>query len=1161
MSKHVHVVGQLVNYQLKRGEEKLNKTEAAHCWRKVTSASVVPKGNPNGIVNIMGNVFCVQSVEMKHFFNPISKYTLPNMPPVLSRKNLKLTIGDFEKLQEPTRLMPNPEKQFAINIMCYAFPEQARAACIKYDYEHRLPPRNNTLSQVDYFNFAIRKLAERDEIEVSQEQKNMKALVVAHMYLLFNRMFDDKASNNHVDFPTLMLFPLKLLLKMFCVFHSDGPSIAFEPIKFEFTDEGLLIGSAKYMDFIKARLAERDRNRNASDNNNNNNAVQAPTYELNDDPNGLMENTQYQTSATGDDDGEVTFPPIKIHLTYDRAAKFYQEQKTKGVDPAVEDEFESYDDAEERANDFINSMGVFRTSEAALRSGINVNVVCPNGFEFVAVSSDFKKTKVNPLDMRSISEQDWIQLLLYDYIEARYNEFKEFGVYANKITKLIGDVLSSGDSPLAELTIVKMEETIKYMMDTDSDCNSFTMTKRSRVIPHKRLIVYDKEAKKVLSVKELETAFEDKEKGVGFLKNGENRLVIGLGMLMGQEISIYKELKSFVSDMKQVHMDFMKERMAMLDGTSEACEHGQSFPFDVYRSGAITYSDEQTKALFMAEMLPVLLVSAPGGRGKSEIMCKMFLNFKKQYPKAKFVFTSFKNDTVNQMKERIERAYPGLREDPNVFFRTNDSIKINGGISTVTLNKETKEVKAETVAPDFVFVDEAGMSSTGHILALMTCFDMFNVKKFLLFGDPDQLLPILPGCPFVSMVHCLPDATMKLVRNYRTDNEKLNRFVEEIRNKTFTDFSMTNSRYFDGDLIENFNRGSNFMVCDNLIDDHYLKRDVMTALGFKIFSILNALPQLRYEDIMAVTPYNATSTFISWCFNHHFFEKPLIRRNARQQVDEDEQTTNNNVNDVLISNERKRQKMSDSSRFYTMDQAIDYAYHQDKKYNKVSDMFATKSTTHPIMYLGQDVCITKTDKTNKMIAQGRVAKITHIIDHSKGKKVLLQWFTEGNRPPNDVIIHQDTSDDMRTDCERTVIVDGNTVMTFKRSANIYNLLKPAKCCTVHQAQGRQGRVVFSIHPGGMLNASDIAYTSASRAQSKCITLTTPTVFLCMQTNKRDEPLSIQEDLISSDKDLMNDLKDLRTEAEKLMRASNEIAALADFADQDTGVDNDDDLIF
>jgi hypothetical protein len=506
-------------------------------------------------------------------------------------------------------------------------------------------------------------------------------------------------------------------------------------------------------------------------------------------------------------------------------------------------------------------------------------------------------------------------------------------------------------------------------------------------------------------------------------------------------------------------------------------------------------------------------------------MIRIFANLKKTDPDAKFVFTSFKNDTINQMREKMATVFPDIINDPNVFFRTNDSIKMHGGISGKVFDKNGDVTGTEMIDPTYIFVEEASMSATSHIMALFTCFDMSKLKKMLMFGDPDQLTPINPGCPFISFVHALPDATVKLVRNYRTDNAKFNVFLEEIRNKTFADFTLDNEQYFDGPVVDNFDRGSNFIIHRNIEADnkvHFADRKVLLNVGFEIFKILNALPQLRYRDIMAVTPYNVPATFVSWCFTHHFFEKPLMQGGGDQQG---ETKKPRNIFDKLIENERKRFKM-DKSPFFDIERAVDYALYTNGRREGVSESYDVRDHRHPSLYVGEDVCITKTDRKNKMIAQGRVAVITHIMDHAKGKKLEPALFIQSQPLPVDVIPLTSTATELRQGMERTVVVDSNTVMTFGRMSHLHALLKSSKCCTVHQAQGRQGRVVFSIHLDGPLAKSDTFYTASSRAQSKCITITTPIVFSYMQAYRPEEPMSVQEDMLVQDQALLDAFKEL-----------------------------------
>ena len=72
----------------------------------------------------------------------------------------------------------------------------------------------------------------------------------------------------------------------------------------------------------------------------------------------------------------------------------------------------------------------------------------------------------------------------------------------------------------------------------------------------------------------------------------------------------------------------------------------------------------------------------------------------------RLLFTSFKNDTVNQMRAKMAAVVPNLA-DKKVYFRTNDSIRYAHGIYIF----DEDENVFKRLEPDFIFVEEAGMSA------------------------------------------------------------------------------------------------------------------------------------------------------------------------------------------------------------------------------------------------------------------------------------------------------------------------------------------------------------------------------------------------------------------------------------------------------------------
>ena len=407
---------------------------------------------------------------------------------------------------------------------------------------------------------------------------------------------------------------------------------------------------------------------------------------------------------------------------------------------------------------------------------------------------------------------------------------------------------------------------------------------------------------------------------------------------------------------------------------------------------------------------------------------------------------------------------------------------------------KNSEGVSEYVEPEFHIVDEAGMLSTSHMKDMF--LNIGAVKQIKMFGDGDQLPPIMAGAPFPALMAALPGLTVTLRRNFRTSfAPTLMNYMTAIHERNF---ASEDTRIFD-DLASELRvfgtpgAGSSFHVRDV----EYTREDSKLVFGAKILEVLAKVDpdRTRYGDIMCVTPYNYMAEFVSVLMDLIYIAKSPHPLNDA----------------VTISNNDR---------------------------------------APPTLYVGSWVVVVKTDEHNKQLAQGRVARLTHIVDHERNKT-----FDLSVPLPPYIFSKKSTAERMPYRWQRTLVLDGRTVATFNSDAAVTALIRPSACRTIHRAQGCQSPIVFCLFPTGRMSNIAVWYTGVSRAQRQCVTFATDETILTMMTTEPEKCHTALPAFLASETSTVVNLPEMQ----RLAVATDEAAqTVVDLTDEALDDDDDDD---
>jgi hypothetical protein len=997
----------------------------------------------------------------------MSKRLCETPRPRLDRRSIRLTADGIAQAGTMTlseALRPRAKTAF-INIYCLVHPDAARKRARDFD------AANGTACEALLALLLIAVEAVLKDDAGAQALVPLRALLVAQMVPLMSAVYN-------VSFFDLMFIPFRKLLDIFLALHRVGPLAAFKRRVFEIDNKGYC-GSAR--ELTPAELEEM--------------------------------RASAATAKTTDEDN--TAPPerrtIVLQLRYIRARNLHAQQVAKNTpdvqigedegEPKATDE-EKTDDAEPSTAVGLFGVGIKRSATGTQPGGAGTR----GPFELresdaegapVLMSSHGSLTVGMPMDMRKLTPDEWIMLLITELLTENYHDSRHFG-----------------------FTCAKMIATVDYIQNPESKFPAVGVTRRLAhdtvlaMVRNDEMRVVHLQTGTFQTAEEIEAMYpvnkENPSKGTMF-DDPDAPIFFGLPWIIDDEERLATDMAAF------------------LDGKHSAtAARGRRLMGDEWRTvPGIELAPEQKQALAYCAMMPLVMVNGAGGTGKSLVMRLDFERIRMMDPDANILCLAFKNDTVNQMrmalqppKRRTNEKKKDANEEPpeHVYFRTADSFIKTGG---VLLQRENADDPACYLEVHYIIVDEAAMLSTRHLAGIMRVVDGEQLRAIKMFGDGDQLPPIMAGTPFCVLMKTLPQFCVTLKHNFRTRAQTLMQYVSSVRARditpetvgTFFDDASTleekkadeeeekkaDEEEEDDDEDEEEKkeppvRGSSYWVSD--VDGCW---DPQLAFGPAIMDVVRKIDpkKERYKEMMAVTPYNEMANFVSIMLDLHYFGNSV---------------------------------------------------------SPVTDAIAlTKAGRRGLLYKGGYAVIAETDQKNKEIARGRVGIITHIVDIERGRsfdpdnyKETL-WLTE----------LQSTAFSIPSGRERIIVLDGKTQVKCLWDSAVRSLLHPGVCRTIHRAQGDQKEIVLCVFSPGKMSTRGIWYTAISRAKELCITFASPDTLMKMATTEPEPCMSAQESFLTSQLATVPEIDTIvKTTQEAIERAERNAKELDDIEQMEIDFNED-----
>ena len=844
-----------------------------------------------------------------------------------------------------------------------------------------------------------------------------------------------------VDFLNLMLVPFEDLLKIFRELHVDGPLAAFKRHDLVFDAQGFASGTRKTSA--------------GSSSSSSSSSSSAPPKE------GEGETSDERLS-------------VVLQMSFARAWRLFMLQKASGrIDVSLD-----ADDADDDATVALAARltGAKRPADdstgsgapGATSSGRAFSIATPTGV--VLMSSNGATTVGLPLDMGRLTRDQWLRLALMEELATRYKRDGAFGMPLPDAFSMVDAVNANADFPVHPITAAQLYESLLGMADDA------------------HVAIIDLREGRSVFGGEMRARFpgapppEDDE----CWHVWEETLFLALPWVAAIESGTAKRLAEFMTHPARV-AEVGASARAFLALPPADCD-------------GVTFAPQQKQALARCAVMPLALVNGPGGTGKSLMLQRDYQNMVQAHPHWVLCYLAFKHDTVNQMRDAVLGA--DASRDPKdydykIFFRTVDSYTFVEGV--LASAQDTRGVTVP-VRADAIIIDEAGMLSASHFQKLVACTDVERLKQLKMFGDGEQLPPIMPGMPFAALLAApeIAPATTTLTQNFRTGVARLMTYVTAVRERKFDSDEPIFDEYEQAD-------GTNFHVSE--VDTG--AGDQLLEFGMRVRAILGRIDPRRkhHDDIMMVTPYNYMAEFLSDVANRFYFGP--------------EQWS---VADAVQAAAGRREK--------------------------------GRAAPRPVIYRGSDVVVTKTDRKNTQLAQGRIAVVTMIYDHLRGRV-----FEAGKPLPPDAIERESTATPLPGPFgrfERTVVLDGTVAATFPSDAALAMMLKPSKCRTIHRAQGRQAHTVICAFP--MIFSEDkcmldrrIWYTAVSRARSRCYTIASNAALQKMMTTEPPPPRSALSAFLRAEAGLAAALRTFAAQADEALATADAAAAM--FSDEE---DDDDD---
>jgi len=697
-------------------------------------------------------------------------------------------------------------------------------------------------------------------------------------------------------------------------------------------------------------------------------------------------------------------------------------------------------------------------------------------------ATDPRKTKLIPPSLLYLGDEVWLAAWLNDYLERMYKVGMHFfATYQDILAEIARSIERMG--PVKEFTPDAVLNVVADLIDADE------VFVRSKY-----------ESTSMTSGVFCRIAFPEATANSGYMT--KTHPVTNAPLTLDELCfcgPMYIREKRFVSNL----VDLMENNAARIDDLAFALDSNRTVAAESKTNltlglpkGELRVPDKsQMHAIAFAARSPISLITGRPGTGKSFTMVMLAYYLRQLYgPRAFFVFASFKNDVVRQMRNNVLTSpmNKGLMTRSNTAFVTCDLLRTRGSVTDglfpivedmfTALKKAAKEdtekkelddelggMKDYSTYPTVVFVDEASMLCDYHfgILDLLnlrhpsSCGldDVRGLKHLCIFGDHQQLPPLKPGIFFRHMIERMPDFRIRLTTLHRTNADQL-----------LVAFSAVTSKCAQP-VLDGANKravacaaeGSpSFAVfTSSSFDDDHRQRThaVMRAFAKKLLELLVEMDRRYVADARTESERDQRKQRLATALS------PVYRDTLGLCQ----------VNDLI----RYVNMCADNYYFKTN-------YSEDLMYTWAMHGYA-KTKTCPTFFVGQRVVFKVTSKEiGNLYSRGQLGHVFNIYQHAtnvcaRNPSSSQRPFISSHRDTHSSIAGRACTLEIRDDFGELYHVVAKYDMK-----NIFATVEPAFFISVHRSQGMGFQnIIYCVAPSFNLATNDVFLTAVTRTIRSC----------------------------------------------------------------------------
>lgn len=844
-----------------------------------------------------------------------------------------------------------------------------------------------------------------------------EAVVYAQFVPVFQAWFD-------MDFYTIQKLPLHQVIRIYQRMMTEGPHIAFEPIR------------------IKSRFRKKSQASSGAA------VVDGGAGGSSSNTNAGANNKSYAGKKKTSDKGYAEI--VTLELTLKRAISlFHAQREARSNGKSIHAEADDDDEDGGGDGELIeeNEEGAPTAAELAanvdIRGFLGTKRAAPKGKAppakkvrrtavssirsadgTVYLSTNSREVRLPKPDMDKVPADAWVRKQIETHVASRYTGHMDMCVDKDGIIEMVAEATS-------ENFPVEFDTTDVWRLIKDMVCDG-------------RLGLFEPEGSKYHFSASVRTRYGDD------VYEMPDEVMVGLASALKHEHETYAWLRQYLERRYQ-DQDYMK-RMAKTFSMIDSLFN----PDGAIRK--LTLSEGQWQAVALAVMTPLVSISGAGGTGKTTLIKIITRILRASGLRGGFLYTAFMNDTVDATKDHITAlnrdelppGHPPTHSSKSDIFLTCDYVAYRWGPLKNSAKREAADceggdgddddsVDGEGVANmlmsafaksagkkeddelrvEVVFVEEASMLSAAHVHHLLMALHTLTPKHIIFIGDKMQLAALRAGEPFSNLIDGLGALSVRLIRGFRTNCEVLQNNLEAIRNCDI------DAMRFDEPDDPNATSVLHTARIDTMGQRGRSSRPLMRAFGDEVERVLRIVDpkKTKIREVVAISPYNDISRYVACRINRYYF---------------DDATPD--------------------------DTYLDYAYGEGK--------------WKPSLPVESRVVIIKTDK-DKGHSRGHVGFISAIFDHG---------YTDKPNPlAHPTTQCKSTGAPKRGNLShRTVVVDKTVLVTDRAYSNFATVLEPGGCITAHRSQGAEFNYVICLVPPGVnLCSARVFYTMYSRTRIRC----------------------------------------------------------------------------